>query len=104
MTVRSIEVVGLGGYRCEETRLVVRQIVEEAKLDCVVECNDSVERLAELGVREPPALVLDGRVVLQGRIPKPAELRKLLGLPDPLAGSATSSAASNRLRKVGSRR
>jgi small redox-active disulfide protein 2 len=80
MAVRVIEVLGPGCARCYETHRVVRHVVEEAKLDCLVEKSESVDRMVELGVLTTPAVAVDGRIVLAGRIPKSEEVRALLGL------------------------
>jgi small redox-active disulfide protein 2 len=80
MAVRVIEVLGPGCPRCYETHRVVRHVVEQAKLDCLVEKNESVDRLLELGVLRTPAVAFDGKVVLSGRIPKSDEVRQLLGI------------------------
>ena len=80
MSVHVIEVLGPGCARCYETHRVVRHVVEEAKLDCRVEKNESVDRMVELGVLKTPAVAFDGRVVLSGHIPKSDEVRRLLGL------------------------
>ena len=79
--VNLIEVLGPGCARCHETFRVVRHVVDEAHVECLVQKNESVERMAELGVLRPPALAFDGTVVLSGRIPKSEEVRHLLGLP-----------------------
>ena len=79
-SVSVIEVLGPGCARCRETFRVVRQVVDEAHMDCLVEKNESVERMADLGVMRTPAVAFDGRVVLSGRIPKTEEVRHLLGL------------------------
>ncbi len=79
-TVNVIEVMGPGCARCHETLRVVRHVVDEAHLDCLVQKTESVERMADLGVMRTPAIVFDGKVVLSGRIPKTEEVRKLLGL------------------------
>jgi small redox-active disulfide protein 2 len=78
--VSVIEVLGPGCARCQETLRVVRHVVDDAHLECLVEKNESVERMADLGVMRTPALAFDGKVVLSGRIPKTEEVRKLLGL------------------------
>jgi small redox-active disulfide protein 2 len=78
--VRVIEVLGPGCARCFETLRVVRHVVEEAHLECRVQKDESVERTAALGVMRTPALVIDGRVVVSGRVPKPEEVRRLLGM------------------------
>jgi len=78
--VSMIEVLGPGCARCHETLRVVRHVVDEAHLECLVEKNESVERMAHLGVMRTPAVAFDGTVVLSGRIPKTEEVRQLLGL------------------------
>lgn len=78
--VSLIEVLGPGCARCHETFRVVRHVVEEAQLGCLVQKVESMDRMIALGVVKTPALVFDGRVVLAGRIPKAEEVRQLLGL------------------------
>ena len=75
-----IEVLGPGCARCFETHRVVQHVVDEAKLDAEVRKVDSIDRMVELGVLSTPAVVVDGNVVLSGRIPKADEVRRLLGL------------------------
>jgi small redox-active disulfide protein 2 len=79
-SVSVIEVLGPGCPRCYETFRVVRHVVEEAHLECRVQKNESLERMADLGVMRTPAIAFDGSVVLSGRIPKAEEVRRLLGL------------------------
>jgi len=80
VAVRVIEVLGPGCARCYETDRVVRHVVEEAKLDCLVQKSESVDRMLELGVLRTPAVAFDGKVVLSGHIPKSEEVKQLLGL------------------------
>jgi small redox-active disulfide protein 2 len=80
MAVHVIEVLGPGCPRCYETHRVVRHVVDEAKLDCLVQKSESVDRLIELGVLKTPAVAFDGKVVLSGHIPKADEVKRLLGL------------------------
>jgi len=61
-------------------RRVVRHVVEEAKLGCLVQKSESVDRMIELGVLRTPAVAFDGKVVLSGHIPKSEEVKQLLGL------------------------
>jgi small redox-active disulfide protein 2 len=79
-SVSVIEVLGPGCARCRETLRVVRHVVDEAHLECLVEKNESIARMADLGVMRTPAVAFDGRIVLSGRIPKTEEVRHLLGL------------------------
>jgi small redox-active disulfide protein 2 len=79
-SVSVIEVLGPGCARCQETLRVVRHVVDEAHLECLVQKSESMERMADLGVMATPAVAFDGKVVLSGRIPKTDEVRQLLGL------------------------
>ena len=78
--VQVIEVLGPGCARCHETHRVVRQVVDEAQLDCEVQKSESMDRMIELGVLKTPAVAFDGKVVLSGRLPKSDEVKRLLGL------------------------
>lgn len=78
--VHTIEVIGPGCPRCFETHRVVQHVVDEAGLATEVRKVTSLDRMVELGVLSTPAIVLDGQVVLAGRVPKAEDVRKLLGL------------------------
>jgi len=80
VSVSLIEVLGPGCARCRETHRVVQQVVASAQAACRVEKNESIDRMVELGVLATPAVAFDGKVVLAGRIPRPEEIRRLLGL------------------------
>ncbi len=75
-----IEALGPGCPRCKETYRVVRGVVESAGLACRVVKNESLGGTAEVGVMATPAVVIDGGVVLSGRIPTADEVRELLGV------------------------
>jgi small redox-active disulfide protein 2 len=78
--VRSIEVLGPGCSRCEETYRVVRDVVEQAGLDCEVVKVQSTDRMVELGVLRTPGIAVDGELVFSGRLPREDEVRRVLGL------------------------
>ncbi len=79
-TRKKIEVLGPGCARCKETFLVVQHVVEEAGLDVELVKDESVERMLALGLLATPGVVIDGRVVMSGRVPKAADVRHALGL------------------------
>jgi small redox-active disulfide protein 2 len=76
--VSMIEVLGPGCARCQETHRIVSAVVQAAGLDCLVQKVTSIERMTDLGVLRTPAIVFDGRVVFQGNVPKPEQVRQLL--------------------------
>ena len=78
--VRRIEILGPGCSRCKETYRIVQQVVTEAGAAIEVTKDDSIQRMVEVGLLATPGVVVDGTVVLSGRVPKAGEVRKLLGL------------------------
>ncbi len=78
--MNKIEVLGPGCSRCKETFRVVQHVVEQAGLQVEVVKDESIERMMALGLMATPGVVIDGKVVISGRIPKADEVRHLLGL------------------------
>jgi small redox-active disulfide protein 2 len=79
-TQKKIEVLGPGCTRCKETFRVVQHVVEQAGLEIEVVKDESIERMMALGLMATPGVVIDGKVVISGRVPKAEEVRHLLGL------------------------
>ncbi len=81
-----IIVYGPGCARCRELENRVKAALESLSLDCVVEKVTGVEKMVEAGVMMTPALEIDGRLVLAGRLPAQAELAKIIagqaGIPN----------------------
>lgn len=77
---RKIEVLGPGCIRCKETFRVVQYVVEKGGLDVELVKDESIQRMAALGLMATPGVVIDGKVVVSGRIPKAEEVRHLLGV------------------------
>ncbi len=78
LQVSLIEVLGPGCARCQETHRIVTEVVKTAGLDCFVQKVTAIDRMTMLGVLRTPALVFDGKVVFQGSVPKPEQVRQLL--------------------------
>ena len=79
--MQRIEVLGPGCTRCKETFRVVQHVVETAGLQVEVVKDESMERMIALGLMSTPGIVIDGKIVMTGRIPKAEEVRELLGIP-----------------------
>jgi len=73
-----IEVLGTGCPKCQSTEQNVRKALAELQVQAevvkVTEINDMIAR----GVMWTPALVIDGKVVLQGKIPTVDQVIKLV--------------------------
>jgi len=73
-----IEVLGTGCPKCQSTEKNVRTALAELKRDAeVVEVTD-IDDILSRGVMFTPALVVDGKVVLQGKIPTVEQIKQLV--------------------------
>jgi small redox-active disulfide protein 2 len=68
-TMRVIEVLGPGCQKCQYTERVVREVVDAAGIDADVRHVTDYGEIASRGVLSTPGLVIDGVVVLAGRVP-----------------------------------
>ena len=74
-----IEVLGPGCKKCHETERLVREAVEEAGFDAVVEYINDIEEIAKCGVFSTPAVVIDGQIKSVGKVPAKTDIKTWLG-------------------------
>lgn len=75
-----IEVLGPGCQKCQTTEKVVREVVESAGIAAEVIHVTDYAQIAERGVLSTPGLVIDGKVVLAGRVPTREQVAAWLGV------------------------
>ena len=73
-----LHIAGPGCARCQNTEKVIRQAVEELQLEATVEHVADYAEIARLGVRITPAVLLDGQIILSGRVPSLPEAKTLI--------------------------
>mgnify|MGYP002537462779 CR=1 FL=1 len=73
-----IKVLGTGCAGCKVLHETVKQAVAELKLAATVVKEEDIMKIMSYDVMTLPALVVDGRVVAQGRKLSLAEVRGLL--------------------------
>lgn len=74
----NIQVLGTGCAKCKALEKITREVVAEAGIDAnITKVEDTVE-IMKFNVMTTPALVVDGKVVLKGRIPSNSELKEIL--------------------------
>jgi small redox-active disulfide protein 2 len=78
-TKMNIKVLGPGCKKCHETEKPIREVIAEAGSDAVVEYVTDMEEMARLGIFSTPAVVVDGKVKLTGKVPAKAEVKSWLG-------------------------
>ena len=73
-----IKILGSGCCRCKITYDTVKQIVEADKLDATVEYITDIARILDYDIKSMPAIVIDGKVVLNGQVPTETQVRQIL--------------------------
>ncbi len=74
----NILVLGTGCAKCKSLEKITREVVAEMDLDAEVTKVEDIVEIMSFGVMTTPALVVDGKVVVKGRIPDKNELRHML--------------------------
>ena len=72
--MKKIQVLGTGCSKCRKLTEITRVIADRLGHPYELEYVTDVMRFAELGVMSVPALVIDGKVVAVGRVPRADEI------------------------------
>ena len=72
-----IQVAGPGCPRCQETEKNVREACSQLKLDADIKHVYDIKEIAKLGVIFTPAVIIDGKMVVCGKLPTVDELEKI---------------------------
>lgn len=73
-----IKVLGTGCKKCKTLEEITKQAVIETGIDATVVKVEDMLEIMKLGVLTTPALVIDGHVVLKGRVPSLSEVVELI--------------------------
>ena len=73
-----IKVLGPGCKNCVTLDRITHEVVAEMGLNATFEKIEDYATIASYGVMSTPALVVDGKVLLSGRVPTPNHLREIL--------------------------
>lgn len=69
-----IEILGSGCPKCHKVEEIVREVVKENKIKADVEHIYDINRIIEMGIMMTPAVAIDGKIVIQGKIPTKEEV------------------------------
>ena len=75
-----IEVLGPGCQKCQYVEKVVREVIDGAGIQADVRHITDYGEIASRGVLSTPGLVIDGQVVLAGRVPTREQVAAWLGV------------------------
>jgi small redox-active disulfide protein 2 len=77
MTIK-IKVLGTGCPKCKQTTALVEDVVKENGIDATVEKVEDIMDIMSYNIMSTPAVVIDEKVVIKGRVPSKSEMLELL--------------------------
>ncbi|MCD6521876.1 TM0996/MTH895 family glutaredoxin-like protein [Candidatus Calescamantes bacterium] len=73
-----IEVLGAGCPKCKKTEANVREAIQRLGISAEVAHVYDMKEIILRGVSQTPAVMVDGKLVVAGRVPEVEELMELL--------------------------
>jgi small redox-active disulfide protein 2 len=73
-----IKILGPGCARCNTLEKLTRDVVEKNGISATITKVEDIMEIMKYGVMSTPALVIDERVVIKGRVPSADEIKQLL--------------------------
>lgn len=81
-----LEILGTGCPKCKKLMEVTVAAVKELGVSAEISKVDKINDIMNYGVMTTPALAIDGKVVVAGRIPSTDEIKKWIGGSKPKSG------------------
>ena len=73
-----IKILGTGCPKCKALEKVTREVVTETGIEADVSKVEDIMDIMGYGVITTPALVIDEKVVIKGRVPSAMEIKQIL--------------------------
>ena len=73
-----IKILGNGCSKCKALEEATRKAVAEMNLDAQITKIEDITEILNYGIMTTPALVVDGKIVLKGRVGSVEEIKKIL--------------------------
>lgn len=75
MSAVKIEVLGTGCKKCQQLEANAKEAIASLNIEAEILHITEPMKIAERGVMKTPALVINGMVVSQGKIPTPQQIQ-----------------------------
>jgi small redox-active disulfide protein 2 len=74
----NIQILGTGCPKCKTLEKLTREVVEQNGITAEISKVEDIMEIMKFNVMSTPAIVIDGKVVLKGRVPSASELKDIL--------------------------
>jgi small redox-active disulfide protein 2 len=73
-----IKILGTGCPKCKTLEKLTREVVEINGMDATITKVEDIMEIMKFGVMTTPALVVNGKVEIKGRVPSANEIKQVL--------------------------
>lgn len=73
-----IKILGTGCPKCKTLYNTTKEVVDTNRIDATLTKVEDIMEIMKYGVISTPALVVDEKVVVKGRVPSADEIREIL--------------------------
>lgn len=73
-----IKILGTGCPKCKTLEKLTREVVAQNGIDASITKVEDIVEIMKYGVMTTPALVVDGKVEIRGRVPSSDEIKQVL--------------------------
>ena len=73
-----IKILGPGCAKCKTMDRITREVVEKYGINATITKVEDIMEIMKYGVMSTPALVVDEKVIVKGRVPSSDEIKQLL--------------------------
>ena len=73
-----IKILGTGCPKCKTLEMITREAVKEMGIEATISKEEDIVNIMNFGIMHTPGLVINGKVVLSGRVPSSKELKEVL--------------------------
>lgn len=73
-----IKILGPGCPKCKTLDKLTREVVEKNRIEATISKVEDIMEIMKYGVMSTPALVVDEKVVIKGRVPSEEEILKAI--------------------------
>jgi len=74
----NIKILGTGCPKCKTLEKITREVVNEIGIAADISKEEDIVKIMNYGIMHTPGLVINGKVVLSGRIPSAIEIKKII--------------------------
>jgi len=89
--MKIIKILGTGCPNCKRTEAVVKTVVKELNVEANIIKIEDIKEIMEYNVMSTPAIVINEKVVIKGRVPSFDEVKNILQEEDTCCSDSDTS-------------